>query len=220
MALVACANCGWMCNESDVLCNMCGRPIRPGAPPRPTQPNPFMALPPPGIGNVSLTSTVPGPDMGALIQPLKMCTDCGNTIAITAATCPCCGYAPGGESPRTRRFAEWLDRTMKLRRSVTARAVTTTAGPHAFSESDPGRLDALRACLQLDCSAIVTKWCERITVVLEVHGVEGTTSFGLDGRRGVLRINDKDGWCLPLRDPGRAFRWLSERGMTGLSAFA
>ena len=157
--------------------------------------------------------------MGALIQPLRMCTDCGNSIHVAAAICPCCGYAPGAESPRTRRFAEWLDRVMKLRRSVTVRNMTTATEPHALFESDPVRLDALRACLQLDCNAIVTKWCERITVVLEIHGVEGTTSLGLDGGRGVLRINDNDGWCLPLRDPRRAFRWLAERGMTGLSAF-
>lgn len=28
MALIPCGNCGWMCSESDPLCNMCGIPLR------------------------------------------------------------------------------------------------------------------------------------------------------------------------------------------------
>lgn len=37
MALIPCVNCGWMCNETDTVCNMCGQLARVrGAPPPPS----------------------------------------------------------------------------------------------------------------------------------------------------------------------------------------
>ncbi|MFO0586094.1 MAG: hypothetical protein U0441_01080 [Polyangiaceae bacterium] len=224
MALIACVNCGWMCNETDAVCNMCGGPTRVRAPapvwPAPQQPpwvpppigissgsrpDPSMLWQPPPpppnypdilppLGRLLLNRPLPESELAD--NPRLACIDCGHIVGNRPAICPKCGLAPDQDSIHARKLAELLERTFRRCTGVGAWTLDKWPRPTVWTE-ERRLIEVLRDCLLLDGGQPAIVGFQQTEARIEIRSPDGACPLAVDAARGRIASVGPDHEIVP-----------------------